>query len=172
MGSFLSTASSEDDQYYRQQANAHATKRNEFFEQSQSAYKRGDGEQAKELSIRGKEQQELMEKANKKAAEVAFLKNNKEREIWEIDLHGLYVKEAVYYAREAVAKCQKKKLNHIVFIVGMGNNSLDGVRKIKPAIEELMHGMGLKLEEDKPTKGCLYVDLNGPKKSLLSCVIF
>lgn len=41
-----------------------------------------------------------MEKANRLASDAAFQGNNKGRDSWTIDLHGLYVEEAVQRARE------------------------------------------------------------------------
>ena len=47
-----------------------------------------------------------MEKANRLASDAAFQGNNKGRDSWTIDLHGLYVEEAVQRARESIAKAR------------------------------------------------------------------
>jgi hypothetical protein len=47
-----------------------------------------------------------MEKANRMASDAAFQGNNEGREGATIDLHGLYVDEAVRRARECIVKAR------------------------------------------------------------------
>lgn len=64
--------------------------------------------------------------------------NNTDSKPGEIDLHGLYVKEAVAKSEQAIQVAQQRGDSEIHFIVGKGNHSAGHVAKIKPAIEELM----------------------------------
>lgn len=56
--------------------------------------------------------------------------------------------------------------DHLVFIVGKGNHSRDGVQKLKPAIEELAREECLTCIPNKPNAGCVYVILEGEGKFL------
>jgi hypothetical protein len=55
---------------------------------------------------------------------------------------------------------------YLVFIVGKGNHSRDGVQKLKPAIEALAREEHLTCIPNKPTAGCVYVILEGEGKLL------
>ena len=98
MGQALSsqqaTSAADDHEYWRQQASEHAQRRGHLLQQSQQAYQAGRGQEAHELSLKGKEEGRLMEEANRKASEAVFQANNLSSEADVIDLHGLYVKEA------------------------------------------------------------------------------
>lgn len=75
---------------------------------SQEAYKEGRGADAKVLSNKGKAEAALMEKANRMASKSAFQTNNKGRDSATVDLHGLFVEEAVQRARECIAKARSE----------------------------------------------------------------
>ncbi|KAG6813326.1 hypothetical protein H0H92_012139 [Tricholoma furcatifolium] len=130
------------------------------FEQSHQAYTRGDGAQAKSLSNRGKEHQRQMELLNKQAADWIFIENNKDSKPGEVDLHGLYVKEAISRTDEAIEAAKLKGASELRLIVGKGLHSKDGTAKIKPAIEELMQKHSLRAELDPYNAGVLIVHIN------------
>ncbi|KAG6333682.1 hypothetical protein ID866_5412 [Astraeus odoratus] len=67
-----------------------------------------------------------------------LLENNLDSKPGEVDLHGLYVKEAIKYTEEALEKAQSRGDAEIRLIVGKGLHSDGHVAKIKPALEELM----------------------------------
>ena len=54
------------------------------------------------------------------------------------------------------------RVRQVVFIVGMGNHSEGHVRKIKPALEEMIAEKypTFRLVDDKPHKGCILVNFN------------
>lgn len=56
----------------------------------------------------------------------------------EIDLHGLYVKEAIARTDEAILAAKRRGDSQLRLVVGKGIHSQGGVAKIKPAIAELM----------------------------------
>jgi DNA-nicking Smr family endonuclease len=74
----------------------------------QQAYKDGRKAEAKQLSECGKAEAALMEKANARASDAAFSQNNAGRDRATIDLHGLYVDEAVRRARQSIQQAKRE----------------------------------------------------------------
>lgn len=64
--------------------------------------------------------------------------NNKHSPQGTIDLHGLFVQEAISYTEQAIQRAQQQGLSTLRVIVGKGIHSAGHVAKIKPAIEDLM----------------------------------
>jgi len=131
------------------------------FEQSHEAYSRGDGALAKELSNKGKAHQREMEGLNKEASEWIFTENNRDSQPGEVDLHGLYVKEAITYTDRAIQEARRRGDREVHLIVGKGLHSTGHVAKIKPAIEELMQKHQLVAELDPRNAGVLIIGLDG-----------
>jgi DNA-nicking Smr family endonuclease len=147
---------------YRQKASTHAETRGRYFKESQDAYRRGDKAKAKFLADQGKVEGNLMDQCNERAAATYFNHNNTNTGL-EVDLHGLHVKEALIYVEQSIQHALKREgeaNKHVVFIVGLGNHSQGGLRKIEPAIEEMVKvKYGYACIDGKPRKGCLWVDL-------------
>ncbi|KIP11519.1 hypothetical protein PHLGIDRAFT_17924 [Phlebiopsis gigantea 11061_1 CR5-6] len=131
------------------------------FEASHQAYARGDGAGAKELSNQGKRHQAEMERLNREASEWIFVENNKDSARGEVDLHGLYVKEAIAYTDRAINEAKARGDTEVHLIVGKGLHSKSGTAKIKPAIEDLMRKHQLVAELDPHNAGVLIVSLDG-----------
>jgi DNA-nicking Smr family endonuclease len=132
------------------------------FQESQEAYNRRNGALAKQLSNEGREHQRKMEECNKQASNWIFRENNKASAPDEIDLHGLYVKEAIARADEAITLAKRENRTALRLIVGKGLHSQRGVAKIKPAVEELMEKHHLKAELDPQNAGVLVVEIEAP----------
>jgi DNA-nicking Smr family endonuclease len=66
------------------------------------------------------------------------VENNKQSPPGTIDLHGLYVKEAIERTESAIAQRQRSGQDELRVIVGKGIHSQNHQAKIKPAVEELM----------------------------------
>jgi len=130
------------------------------FEESHQAYSRGDGALAKQLSNQGKDHQRRMEQLNKEASDWIFAENNKNRKPGEIDLHGLYVKEAVARTDQALQSAKARGDTQLSLIVGKGLHSKGGNAKVKPAIEELMQRDRLNAVLDPNNAGVLIVQIN------------
>jgi len=130
------------------------------FQESHEAYTRGDGALAKELSNQGKDHQQKMGELNKEASDFIFVENNKDSKPGEVDLHGLYVKEAIARADLAILDAKSRGQPQIIFIVGKGLHSQGGIAKIKPAIEELIQKHQLRTEMDPNNSGVLTVFFN------------
>jgi len=138
------------------------------FQESHEAYARGDGAAAKELSNKGKEHQRKMEQLNKQASDWIFAENNKDSKPGELDLHGLYVKEALAYTESGIEEAKRRGDSEIYLIVGKGLHSQGGVAKIKPAISELMQKHQLVAEMDPHNAGVLIVQLGGHRDRAVS----
>ncbi|KAK0502598.1 hypothetical protein EDD18DRAFT_1141584 [Armillaria luteobubalina] len=130
------------------------------FSESHEAFDRGDHAAAKDLSNQGKNHKQKMEQLNKEASNWIYLANNRGREPGEIDLHGLYVKEAIAYTDTALAKARLRGDSEIRLIVGKGSHSEGGVAKVKLAVEELMRKSQLVAELDPSNFGVLIVKLD------------
>lgn len=76
----------------------------------------------------------------------------------EIDLHGLYVKEASQKVEEAIQHCQQAGENDLTIIVGKGLHSPNQIAKLKPAIIELVKKYNVSCQPNIPNPGCLYVE--------------
>lgn len=122
-------------QYYRREAKTLAEKRDQSVRSSRQAYKRGDGLKAKEYSNAGKHYKKLCEDANRSAANAIFIQNNENRPLTEIDLHGLFVNEAIEKLSECVIEAISIDVRQLDVIVGRGRHSEDGP-KLKPSVEQ------------------------------------
>jgi DNA-nicking Smr family endonuclease len=67
-----------------------------------------------------------------------FAENNKTQPRGTIDLHGLFVKEAIEQVDKAIAEGQRSGAEELRVITGKGLHSARGQAKIKPAVEDLM----------------------------------
>ncbi|KAJ3571770.1 hypothetical protein NP233_g3545 [Leucocoprinus birnbaumii] len=144
----------------RSRANEEGDAMAKCFEESHQAYSNRDGALAKELSNKGKQHQKRMEELNKQASDWIFVENNKDSQAHEVDLHGLYVKEAITYTDLALQQARARGDKEIHLIVGKGLHSKNGAAKLKPAIEELMHKYQLSAELDPNNSGVLIVQLD------------
>jgi len=131
----------------------------ECFEKSHQAYAQKDGALAKELSNQGKTHQRKMEQLNQEASDWIFTENNKDSQPGEIDLHGLYVKEAISKTDRAIQEAKARGDTQLNLIVGKGLHSR-GAAKLKPAIEDLMRKHQLNAEIDPDNAGVLQVQIN------------
>ncbi|GAA6049287.1 hypothetical protein JCM3770_005923 [Rhodotorula araucariae] len=131
------------------------------FAASKQAYAAGDGGRAHDLSLEGKEHQRNKDRYNDDAAAWIFAENNSTQPQGSIDLHGLYVQEAIEYTEKAIADARNKGMPELRVIVGKGNHSPSHVAKIKPAIAQLMERERLTANLDPQNGGVLVVQLQG-----------
>ncbi|PBK85166.1 DUF1771-domain-containing protein [Armillaria gallica] len=152
-------------EYYiglRARANKEGDEMARCFDESHEAHNRGDRAAAKEFSEQGKNHKQKMEQLNKEASNWIYHENNRNRKPGEIDLHGLYVKEAIAYTDAALEEAKLRGDSEIRFIVGKGLHSEGGTAKVGPAIKDLMREYQLAAELDLSNSGVLVVKLNGP----------
>lgn len=76
-------------------ARTEKNRQHDLARQSQEAYQRGDGAEASQLSQEAKRHEAQADAYNKQASEFIFRANNSQQAGDVIDLHGLYVQEAV-----------------------------------------------------------------------------
>lgn len=150
----------EEAQKLRDKAGEEAKLRGTCFDQSKKEFESGDKAKAKQLSEEGKKHGALMEQYNKQAADAFFAAHNQGRDDYTIDLHGLYVEEALERLNQRFDKIGRK--GTLVIIWGAGNHSEGGVRKIKPAVVEVLNKGGWKYEDDTPNHGCCTVYFTAP----------
>ncbi|ODV97704.1 hypothetical protein PACTADRAFT_47572 [Pachysolen tannophilus NRRL Y-2460] len=166
-GAFLSThekdynhATDKEYHQFRKLADQAAHRRQELSHKSQNAYKAGDKSQAHELSLQAKKQAQIAEDYNAKAAEYVFVENNADSQSDQIDLHGLYVKEAEYILKQRIIAGINRHESKLEVIVGKGLHSVNGVAKLKPAIEKLCADAKLKTYIQKHNSGVLVIELS------------
>lgn len=135
-------------------------KMKEAFEISQRLWESGEKGKAKEYSDLGHKFKEKMNTYNSVAVKVIASSNNNERDYDELDLHGLYVKEALQLFYETVkVKIYGKLIDNLKVITGKGLHSKDGP-KIKEAIIMYCIEKKLFVSEEYSNEGCLIVSLN------------
>ena len=114
--------------------------------------RQGNGERAHELSQQGKAHAAKQDQLDDQASAWIFngeagpsriehlltTANNQQSPPGTIDLHGLYVKEAIERTESAIAAAQRSGQTEMRIIVGKGIHSQNHVAKIKPAVEDLM----------------------------------
>ncbi|VEU20666.1 DEKNAAC101521 [Brettanomyces naardenensis] len=148
---------------YRKLADVAYGKRAELSRKSQAAYKSGDGEKAKQYSEQAKQQAAEAEKYNGMAAEYVFVENNRDSDENDIDLHGLYVREAEYILKQRIINGVLRNQASLDCIVGKGLHSKNGIAKLKPAVEDLCKESNLRCQIDPKNTGVLMIFLNGAR---------
>ncbi|KAH9061238.1 hypothetical protein EDB87DRAFT_1610707 [Lactarius vividus] len=102
-----------------------------------------------------------MKELDKRAAKIVFRENNKNRgEGRKVDLHGLYVAEAIQISKDQLQTARSKGDKVVRFIVGKGLHSDGGGAKIRPALEDLLTKQGLIHWLDPSNAGVLVVQLD------------
>lgn len=146
-------------QRFREMAGKLFARRNSLLQKSQAEYKLGCNLEAKVLSDQAKLVHEEAEYFNSLAAKTTFWQNNKESESDEIDLHGLYVKEAVVFLRHRLHSHVKSGESPLKIIVGKGKNSHNRTGRLRPAIEHELQEARLHYWIDKTNEGIIVVDV-------------
>mmetsp|Transcript_7689 Transcript_7689/g.7790 ORF Transcript_7689/g.7790 Transcript_7689/m.7790 type:complete len:231 (+) Transcript_7689:209-901(+) len=166
----LQLSSLDEAEAYRKMATTHAESRMQLITSSQEAFKNNDKKGGKEFSDKAKREGIMMDQCNEQAAKNYFKHHNSmgvSNCKGEVDLHGLHVDEALLKVEESIQRKLKESIDsvdyakrHVIFIVGMGNHSMGGVRKIKPAMENMIsRKYGFLCVPDKPHKGCVWVEV-------------
>ncbi|KAF8752013.1 Small MutS-related domain [Rhizoctonia solani] len=113
------------------------------------------------MAFTASQHQEKMHKLHDEAANQIFKEKNDGRPADEVDLHGLYVKEALSrlsrYLREAPVAGQTT----VRVITGKGIHS-EGEPQLIPAVEESLRSKGLRHHTDPNNAGVVVVEL-GPR---------
>lgn len=148
---------------FRAQAKTYNKKRSQCMQQSQQAFKRGDKQRAKALSNEGKNYKSMVDKENKLAAKKIFNFHNSSKDNNEIDLHGLYVPEAIDRLTQRVEIAKKTHQSELIVIVGRGIHSQGGP-KIKPAVIKYANTHKIKHKLNSPNAGCITFTFEDPNE--------
>eukprot|EP01080_Neovahlkampfia_damariscottae_P006435 gene6435-10443_t len=132
---------------YRGEAQKEVELRNVCYEKSKKAFEEGDKELAKQLSEEGKEHDEKWKILTKEAGKNIFKEMNENNDKNTIDLHGLFVEEAVEFVKERLNELKGNDVT-LSIITGAGNHSSAGAL-IKPKIHELLKEESLTFTEEK-----------------------
>jgi DNA-nicking Smr family endonuclease len=133
---------------FRGEAQKEVELRNECFEKSKKAFEEGDKELASKLSEEGKMHNEKWKQLTIEAGKNIFNEMNKNNEKTVIDLHGLFVDEAIGFVKERLAELKGSSVT-LSIITGAGNHSEGGQALIKPKIIQLLKEENLSFEEEK-----------------------
>lgn len=136
---------------YRQEANKYLKTRADLYQKAQRCYKKGMREVAQFYSGLASQQTRLYEQANSKAVS-AFLDehSNRLQDFNTLDLHFLYVKEAlpsldvfldrnINLLRHSITKTKE----YLQIITGRGKHSYKGKSILRPAVENHIIQRGL-----------------------------
>jgi len=139
---------SEDDYAYmetydrlRALASSEAQARHISFTASHQAYTSGDRALAHARSQQGKQHGENMKAYNKQAKDFIFCINNADLPDDTVDLHGLYVEEAIDVLRGCIERIRNGGL---WVIVGRGNHSV-GRARLGPAVKRFCGEVGVQV---------------------------
>lgn len=140
---------------YREEASNCAGKRKEFVQLAKQARRLKNFRMATKYSNQANVWKVKMESANRKAADEIFKQNNAPGRT-DIDLHNLYVNEALDKLKQRIAEIEQRGwINYkLTVIVGRGLHSAKGP-KIKPAVEKYAIKQGITYEVDSPRVGCI-----------------
>lgn len=142
----------------------------QISEKSQHEYQHGSRSEAKSLSNEKTHLYEEMNRKNHQAAQLIFAHYNQNQPETTIDLHGLYVSEAIKYLEERLERCRRKKSRQLTVITGAGNNSIDRIPKIKPEVEAFARKHQLKVTA---YSGHLIFDLSTDQPGKIDgCILF
>ncbi|KAI0256071.1 hypothetical protein BJV78DRAFT_436544 [Lactifluus subvellereus] len=126
---------------------------------AKSAHKRGDYAAERTHKQEVIARKSAMDQLNTRAAEIIFKQKNKGRKQGMVDFHGLYVHEAVRYAKQELESASRRDDGELRWIVGKGLHAEDGEPKIRPALVELCKKRGLTCSLDPGNAGMLIVQV-------------
>ncbi|KAJ3011842.1 hypothetical protein HKX48_006623 [Thoreauomyces humboldtii] len=154
---------------YRALASTAAASRNSCYERSKAAFASGDGALAKTLSNEGKAHASDMDRYNDLASRAAILEHNSNAKASsssdnsgtdQIDLHGLFVKEALAALDKHVDRCRRAGVARTRVVTGKGNHSQGGVARIRPAVDAWCRERNLRATEDPRNAGVVELELD------------
>ncbi|KAF8274560.1 hypothetical protein EI94DRAFT_1696073 [Lactarius quietus] len=144
----------------REQARRRGREMSEARSRAKSAQKKGNRGAAHVHRQEAISHENAMKELDKRAAKIFFRENNKNRKEGMVDLHGLYVAEAIQFAMDQVQAAKSRDDKDVRFIVGKGLHSDAGGAKIRPALEKKFTKQGLKHSLDPKNAGVLIVRLD------------
>lgn len=153
-----------DDKHYqglRDRARKAQSQGAHFASEASKAYKSGSKAEASELSSKSKSLRAEADNLNEEAASWVFRANNTDSAADEIDLHGLFVKEALIALDARLSVCQQHNQPFLKAIVGKGLHSETHIAKLRPAVEKHCKEKGFQSEVDKHNPGVVIINTAG-----------
>ena len=131
----------------RDQAGSYHDKVVQCAKRSQAAWQKGEKGEAHTLSEEKKSWQKKQDEANRKAAKL-ILDPQKWQTTGEIDLHGLFLDEALDATREFLKYWSKKASvrDTVLVITGAGHHSENNKAVIRPKVERMLQEQSLEYE--------------------------
>ena len=133
----------------RQQADTYHQKVVACAKESQKAYQKGDKKKAHDLSEEKKKWQRQQDDANQRAVKW-ILAEQKWQSSGEIDLHGLYLEEALEATKTFLkhwwSKRQQSNKETVLIITGAGHHSENNKAVIRPKVAQLLRDERLEFE--------------------------
>ena len=123
----------EDAQLHRLRAEKDA-----LFHQADEAGRAGNRARRHVLLDAAHSKRREFERLKAERARRTFEKRNSGYGLDQIDLHGLYLHDAVTACQERLSKAISSNVREVTIITGAGHHSSHGHAKIKPAVEELL----------------------------------
>lgn len=108
---------------HRREAIRLAAEQKHFLNATKFAYN-GDATTVKQLTDKSITYQQLIDAAKEKAADTIFEENNRDFPTMKIDLHGLYVREAILKLSERIDKATRKNVEELNVVVGRGRGDV------------------------------------------------
>ncbi len=139
---------------HRNEANMYNQKSNEAFISSKEAYKRGDKVKGQNYLNLVEKYRKLRDEYNDSAALMIFEHFNKGKTAKIIDLHQLYVKEAIQKLLERLKQLIGDSEDVLDIIVGRGIHSECGAR-IKPSVINFANDHCIRHEINKQNEGMI-----------------
>ena len=125
--------------------------RDTYFRQATLAYLNGDTIRANELSRMGRQYHSQVQEFQSKMKEELLERTvQREEKVTTLDLHGLFVKEALDTMMDLINNLKKKKTNGsqlLEVITGAGKHSSGGKARIKPAVLSFLRDNGFSYKE-------------------------
>lgn len=146
----------------REKAREYGQKCAECARNAKSAHLQGRKDDAKLYMSDCKKYEEHKKEADEMAADAVFERNNKYRYLGEIDLHGLYVNEAIEKLEQRIKFIKGSNMRALSIIVGQEHHSEDEP-KIKPAVEASARKNNITFHLDSKNHGriCFKFERNG-----------
>lgn len=149
----------------RDQAKEAQAKHSHFAAEASKAYQSGDKAEASALSQKSKMCQAEAERLNGEAASWVFRENNTDSAADEIDLHGLFVKEAIIALDARIQVCLQNNQPLLKAIVGKGLHSKTHIAKLRPAVMSHCNEQRIPVEIDSHNPGVVLIHLaNGAQQ--------
>lgn len=147
------------------------SKKQQLFDAANKAYTRGDGAEAKRLSVAAHKTDREYRKEREKASLAIFRLRNDGLPKTKLDLHGQYVEEALAFTKSRLKELKRDRGSNrdtkLLIVTGAGHHSKDGRAKIRPAVERLLRKEGSVHEEEGSGAFLVHTETKNQRKGFM-----